>query len=470
MSDEKLLKIASDIADMAARAVEDKKDNMKYADVEFKPSQVIERLYENLKLRVAVQRALRDHDASRDKGASAVYALVARHYDASTLGIGRDFPAWTWAEKEHDWNSKKDAALLFGIHVHGFGAWEDILNDDKLLLQQQRALKGERLKKRAENLLKRIPPPDSSGEPRIVSLAAALASPAQNTPNLGAQISAIVNGASVKGGRMQRAAERFAARQANGEPASSGDSRGVHEDSIRKSQMSAGQSTSSGLDHQSSTRKASISSIMNDDAEPEDGEVDTSPSQSLSKRDGSSVSSRRSTTTESASRSRDDTHRDTSNRSPSRKSTKHNKQESSSSSSSRQPDTRVTKRPRLSDDDLVEKWKPSKRLKEIRQVLKKMKIMADWSKNQRDEVVVEKVYKYVTTIGEFIDKTVLESEPRGDDAHEWDELCTALWTYAAEFTPFAPVIFERLYDDICADGDRLRDEARTSRREPEAAR
>ncbi|KAJ0404522.1 hypothetical protein P43SY_001622 [Pythium insidiosum] len=233
MSDEKLIKIACDIAEMAERAVEDKKDNMKYADVEFKPSQVIERLYENLKLRVAVQRALRDHDASREKGASAVYALVSRHYDASTLGIGRDFPAWTWAEKEHDWNSKKDAALLFGIHVHGF-----------------------------------------------------------------------------------------------------------------------------------------------------------------------------------------------------------------------------------------EKWKPSKRLKEIRQVLKKMKIMADWSKNQRDEVVVEKVYKYVTTIGEFIDKAVLESEHRGDD-HEWDELCSALWTYAAEFTPFAPVIFERLYDDICADGDRLREEARTNRQELE---
>ncbi|KAJ0409686.1 hypothetical protein ATCC90586_007475 [Pythium insidiosum] len=233
MSDEKLIKIACDIAEMAERAVEDKKDNMKYADVEFKPSQVIERLYENLKLRVAVQRALRDHDASREKGASAVYALVSRHYDASTLGIGRDFPAWTWAEKEHDWNSKKDAALLFGIHVHGF-----------------------------------------------------------------------------------------------------------------------------------------------------------------------------------------------------------------------------------------EKWKPSKRLKEIRQVLKKMKIMADWSKNQRDEVVVEKVYKYVTTIGEFIDKAVRESEHRGDD-HEWDELCSALWTYAAEFTPFAPVIFERLYDDICADGDRLREEARTNRQELE---
>lgn len=449
VSEEKLLKTAAEIADRAQRAIEDKQDNMKYADVEVKPSQVIERLYENLKLRVAVQRALRDAKYAKkdDKGA---YVLVAKQSDLPVLGIPRDFPPWSWAEKEHDWNSRKDTALLLGIYVHGFGAWEDILNDDLLHFHQQRALKGERMKKRAENLLKRLPPPDESGEPKIVYNASALVAGAQNSgPSLGAQFSAIINNNNPNKGRLVRAAERFAARQTTG--SSIPEARVVPDDSIRRSHTQA--SSSNPSDRQ---RKPSISSTTQND-EPEDGEVGGKPS-STSTAERSSTSSK----APSSSKRAASIETEESNGSP-RKKSKHN---SERSRKHRDAVGTAKKTSLLTEEQCLEKWKPSKKLREIRQVLKKMKIMVDWSKNQKDEVVVEKVFKYVTTIGEAIDEIVLQAEKEGEHsvaAHELDELCTCLWSYAAGYTPFSSLIFERLYDDICADGESLRQEEKRGR-------
>lgn len=520
---DRLLSIACEIADGVKRVLEDQKDAFKFADTEMKPSQVIERLYENLKLRVAVQRALYEIGAPTGKGASAVYALVSKQSDTSVLGIGRDFPAWTWAEKEHDWNNRKDAALLFGIYVHGFGAWEDILNDDRLSMQQQRALKGERLKKRAENLLKRVPPPlnGSAGEPTIVQLANAFISGAQNPgQNLGDKINAIVNGAMVKGGRMQRAADRLASRQAGG----TGDS--VSEDSIRKSHTqgvasrdrerdvgrergrdrqrehsrsrdrSREQSRDRSRDRDRDRDRVKHRERDRDRDQERDRDRDrdregsrepasrkpsiTSPSrpplsrsetnESRERSSSKTSTSKRSASDESTSRTQNGDS-ETSSRSPKR--SKHTENDtasssrskaSSSSKSSTEP-APSTKR-RLSDAECKDKWHPDTKLKTIRQVLKKMKIMTKWSKDQDDEVVVEKVYKYVTTIGEAIDNIVLESSKDSNASadHEWDELGTALWTYAAEFTPFAPTTFERLYDDICADGERFQELERDQQR------
>lgn len=479
--EDKLLKTASEIADRVQKSLEEKQDSMKFADVEVKPSQIIERLYENLKLRVAVQRALRDarYKKNDDKGA---YVLVAKQSDLPTLGISRDVvPPWSWAEKEHDWNSRKDTALLLGIYVHGFGAWEDILNDDLLHFNSQRALKGERMKKRAENLLKRLPSPNESGDPRVVQLANALIAGAQNPgQSLGAQFSAIINkdsstnnnGSNPSKGRLHRAAERFAARQTTGGGGGGGSETtrsAIPDDSIRRSNTQTTNSSSSSDRH----RKPSVtspamtptpaaviatSSAGYSDHDPEDGEVggakpvsavSVKRSSSPKKRPSSSSSSttKRSTSIERAPKP--------SNGSPRKKSKR------SSADRSSRKEKKKQQRRILSTEESYEKWKPSKRLKDIRQVLKKMKIMADWSKNQKDEVVVEKVFKYVTTIGEAIDAIVQRVEKKEGgadklDSHEWDELCSSLWSYAAGFTPFSSVLFERLYDDICADGDSLR--------------
>lgn len=535
--EERLVKTALEIAERVQRAIEDKQDTTKYADVEIRPSQVIERLYENLKLRVAVQRALRDarYTKNDDKGA---YVLVAKQADLPTLGIPRDFPPWFWAEKEHDWTSKKDTALLLGIYVHGFGAWEDILNDDLLHFHSQRALKGERMKKRAENLLKRLPPPDeSAGEPRIVHLANALVTASSQPPgqSLGAVFNAIINNSSSSSGatvvanpnsvggsssnalankgRLHRAAERFAARQSSSSSSSASasaqqQSRVVPEDSIRRTHTQSSSSSSSGLGDRH--RKASITSPAiastasvatapsYSDDEPEDGEVDVAPapsssptnshSSSSSKRplpssSSSSSNSKPATKRRSASTERSSSSSSKRSASPRKRSKSSGERTSSSShkskSKSKTPSSstpvppsssQIPKAPVvLSPDACVDKWKPSKRLKAIRQVLKKMKIMETWSTNQKDEVVVEKVYKYVTTIGDAIDAIVVQAE-RESDAHEWDELCSCLWAYAAGYTPFSSVTFERLYDDICADGDALRLAAavETSRR-PSAA-
>ncbi|GAB9469321.1 hypothetical protein Gpo141_00006602 [Globisporangium polare] len=476
--EDKLLKTAAEIADRAQKSIEDKQDSMKFADVEVKSSQIIERLYENLKLRVAVQRALRDarYKKSDDKGA---YVLVAKQSDLPTLGISRDgILPWSWAEKEHDWNSRKDTALLLGIYVHGFGAWEDILNDDLLHFNSQRALKGERMKKRAENLLKRLPSPDESGDPRVVQLANALIAAAQN-PNqsLGAQFSAIINKDSNSSsnnnnsilpnkGRLHRAAERAAARGSGGSESTR--QAVVPDDSIRRSNTLTGNSSSSSERHRkpsvtspamTPTPAAIASTSGYKDNEPEDGEIGAKPTTSSSSSLKRSSSPKRPVSSSSTVSIERGAPAPVSNGSPRKKSTKRS---SSDRSSSSRKEKKKQQRRLLSEEESFEKWKPSKRLKDIRQVLKKMKIMETWSKNQKDEVVVEKVFKYVTTIGGAIDEIVQRVEKKEGgaekvDAHEWDELCSSLWAYAAEYTPFSSVRFERLYDDICADGDSLRE-------------
>ncbi|KAF4044019.1 hypothetical protein GN244_ATG03896 [Phytophthora infestans] len=147
ISIDRLQTLANEVAQKAKQAVEARPphDSIKIAEVEAKSSQIIERLYENLKLRVAVQRALRTARCTSGNAlanAQGAYVLVAKQSDLSVLGVNtRDLPGWTWAEKEHDWSQRKDAALLLGVYVHGFGGWEDILNDDLLQFQGQRALK-----------------------------------------------------------------------------------------------------------------------------------------------------------------------------------------------------------------------------------------------------------------------------------------------------------------------------------------
>ncbi|ETI40490.1 hypothetical protein L914_13547 [Phytophthora nicotianae] len=483
ISIDRLHSLANEVAQKAKQAVEARPphDNIKIAEVEARSSQIIERLYENLKLRVAVQRALRTAgctSGNAQANAQGAYVLVAKQSDLSVLGVNtRDLPSWTWAEKEHDWTQCKDAALLLGVYVHGFGGWEDILNDDLLHFQKQRALKGERLKKRAENLLKRLPAPDlDAGDPRIVQQASSLSSAGANSnQSLGAQFSAIIHSGAIPGvtacipansvtggGRMARAAERFAARQQNGE-----DVMGRrHIGSSNGTGPSNGQGVDSGRQQRTPPMRspAQVSVVDN---EPEEGEIGgASPAQSTSsrhKRRSSSVEDENQT----SSRKK---HRNNSIESSSKKEKRKKEQQRSDRSETKTNKTPavvansmadVTPLPLLSTDECYEKWKPNKKLREIRQVLKKMKIMAEWSRNQKDETVVEKVFKYVSTIGEAIDRIVTQHQDKTEDlqrdasSHEVDELCTCLWTYAAGFTPFTPQGFERLYDDICADGDAL---------------
>ncbi|RLN56223.1 hypothetical protein BBJ28_00014134, partial [Nothophytophthora sp. Chile5] len=413
LTSERLLQLAVDVGQRAKQAVETRppQDSIKVAEVEIRSSQVIERLYENLKLRVAVQRALRTAGCSSggaQASAQGAYVLVAKQSDLAVLGVhARDLPNWTWAEKEHDWSPRKDAALLLGVYVHGFGGWEDILNDDLLHFQSQRALKGERLKKRAENLLKRVPPPDvDAGDPRVVQLASALGTSAANSSqSLGAQFSAIIHSGAIPGvatasstavsagpgasggGRLQRAAERLAARQQSGEDPSS---------LRRQTGLSNGVATNGQAAEAGRPRKASPSSAPQpegrEDDEPEDGEVGpaTSPSQSTSSRTGSSRHKRRSTSLEDEERSStrkkhrssgSSSKKDKRKKEHHRRSSRHGEAEPSAAASSGPADAT----PLLTTDECYDKWKPSKKLREIRQVLKKMKIMAAWSRNQKDE-------------------------------------------------------------------------------------
>ncbi|KAG3119057.1 hypothetical protein PI124_g3194 [Phytophthora idaei] len=480
ISIDRLHTLANEVAQKAKQAVEARPphDNIKIAEVEAKSSQIIERLYENLKLRVAVQRALRTAgctSGNAQANAQGAYVLVAKQSDLSVLGVNtRDLPSWTWAEKEHDWTQRKDAALLLGVYVHGFGGWEDILNDDLLHFQNQRALKGERLKKRAENLLKRLPPPDlDTGDPRIVQQASSLSSAGANSnQSLGAQFSAIIHSGAIAGvtasipansvtggGRMARAAERFAARQQNGEDVMSR----RHVGSNNGTGTSNGQGVDSGRQQRTPPMRspAQVSVVDN---EPEEGEIGgASPAQSRHKRRSSSVEDENQTTSRKK-------HRNNSIESSSKKEKRKKERRRSDRSETKINETPavvansmadVAPLPLLSAEECYEKWTPNKKLREIRQVLKKMKIMAEWSRNQKDETVVEKVFKYVSSIGEAIDRIVTQHQDKTGDHHsdassrEVDELCTCLWTYAAGFTPFTPQGFERLYDDICADGDAL---------------
>ncbi|POM81019.1 Hypothetical protein PHPALM_1073 [Phytophthora palmivora] len=479
VSIDRLHTLANEVAQKAKQAVEARPphDNIKIAEVEARATQVIERLYENLKLRVAVQRALRTAGCSSGNAqvnAQGAYVLVAKQSDLSVLGINaRDLPNWNWAEKEHDWTQRKDAALLLGVYVHGFGGWEDILNDDLLHFQGQRALKGERLKKRAENLLKRLPAPDlDSGDPRIVQQASSLSSTGANSSqSLGAQFSAIIHSGAIPGvtasvpanpvsggGRMARAAERFAARQQNGDDAVG----------RRRTGPSNGSGTSNGdagRQHKSPVvRSPAQSSVV--DNEPEEGEIGgASPAQSVSSQhkrrslsvDEEQASSRKKHRSNNSDSSSKKEKRKKEHRRSDRRETKTNPEASAIVANAV---SHVAPLPLLSTDEFYEKWKPNKMLREVRQVLKKMKIMSEWSHNQKDETVVEKVFKYVSTIGEAIDRIVMEhqnNDEHNSDAssREVDELCTCLWTYASDFTPFTPQGFERLYDDICADGNAL---------------
>ncbi|RAW37453.1 hypothetical protein PC110_g6289 [Phytophthora cactorum] len=480
ISIDRLHTLANEVAQKSKQAVEARPphDNIKIAEVEAKSSQIIERLYENLKLRVAVQRALRTAgctSGNAQANAQGAYVLVAKQSDLSVLGVNtRDLPSWTWAEKEHDWTQRKDAALLLGVYVHGFGGWEDILNDDLLHFQNQRALKGERLKKRAENLLKRLPPPDlDAGDPRIVQQASSLSSAGANSnQSLGAQFSAIIHSGAIAGvtasipansvtggGRMARAAERFAARQQNGEDVMSR----RHVGSNNGAGTSNGQGVDSGRQQRTPPMRspAQVSVVDN---EPEEGEIGgASPAQSRHKRRSSSMEDENQTTSRKK-------HRNNSIESSSKKEKRKKERRRSDRSETKINETPavvansvadVAPLPLLSAEECYEKWKPNKKLREIRQVLKKMKIMAEWSRNQKDETVVEKVFKYVSSIGEAIDRIVTQHQDKTGDHHsdassrEVDELCTCLWAYAAGFTPFTPQGFERLYDDICADGDAL---------------
>ncbi|KAL3673512.1 hypothetical protein V7S43_001221 [Phytophthora oleae] len=474
---DRLQTLANEIAQKAKQAVEARPphDSIKISEVEARSSQIIERLYENLKLRVAVQRALRTAGCSSGNAqanAQGAYVLVAKQSDLSVVGVSaRDLPSWTWAEKEHDWTQRKDAALLLGVYVHGFGGWEDILNDDLLHFQGQRALKGERLKKRAENLLKRVPAPDlDAGDPRIVLQASSLGSSGANSnQSLGAQFSAIIHSGAIPGvtasipanaGRMARAAERFAARQQNGEDVTGR----RHGGSSNGSRSANGQGVDSERQNRTPlTRSPAPASIA--DNEPEEGEIGGAlPAQSTSSRH-----KRRSSSLEEEDRASRKKHRNNSIGSSAKKD-KRKKEHRNETRTSETPAVAVNAVavnavadvapvPLLSTEECNEKWKPNKKLREIRQVLKKMKIMAEWSRSQKDETVVEKVFKYVSTIGEAIDRIVTQQqdELQHSDAstREVDELCTCLWTYAAGYTPFTPQGFERLYDNICADAEAL---------------
>ncbi|KAG6975099.1 hypothetical protein JG688_00002758 [Phytophthora aleatoria] len=448
ISIDRLHTLANEVAQKAKQAVEARPphDNIKIAEVEAKSSQVIERLYENLKLRVAVQRALRTAgctSGNAQANAQGAYVLVAKQSDLSVLGVNtRDLPSWTWAEKEHDWTQRKDAALLLGVYVHGFGGWEDILNDDLLHFQNQRALKGERLKKRAENLLKRLPPPDlDAGDPRIVQQASSLSSAGANSnQSLGAQFSAIIHSGAIAGvtasipansvtggGRMARAAERFAARQQNGEDMSR-----RHVGSNNGARTSNGQGVDSGRQQRTPPMRspAQVSVVDN---EPEEGEIGgASPAQSRHKRRSSSLEDENQTTSRKK-------HRNNSIESSSKKEKRKKERRRSDRSEAKINETPavvansvadVAPLPLLSAEECYEKWKPNKKLREIRQVLKKMKIMAEWSRNQKDETVVEKVFKYVSSIGEAIDRIVTQHQDKTGDHHsdassrEVDELCT----------------------------------------------
>ncbi|CAH0516185.1 unnamed protein product [Peronospora belbahrii] len=457
MSIDRLYALANEVAQKAKQAVEARPphDNIKIAEVEVRSTQIIERLYENLKLRIAVQRALRTAGCSSGNAqvnAQGAYVLVAKQSDLSVLGVNtRDLPSWTWAEKEHDWSQRKDAALLLGVYVHGFGGWEDVLNDDLLHFQGQRALKGERLKKRAENLLKRLPAPDlHAGDPRLVQQASSLSSAGANSSqSLGAQFSAIIQSGAIPGvtasipavsapggGRMARAAERFTTRQQNGEEATG-----------RRCVGGPGQGADDSKQNKIPATRSPVQSCVAN-REPEEGEVGGAlPTQSMSSRHKRRALSEdqtllrkkcRNGSSESLSKKE---RRKKEQRRSERREAKANVETSEIVAT--QPVADVVSLPLLSVDECYEKWKPNKKLREIRQVLKKMKIMAEWSRNHKDETVVEKMFKYVSTIGETIDRIVTQHQDkaeRNQSSHEFDELCTSLWTYAAGFTPFTPLI------------------------------
>ncbi|ETW01818.1 hypothetical protein H310_06393 [Aphanomyces invadans] len=386
VTEDTLASIAKEIIVQCDTAMAQKVENVKFADVDIKPNQFIDRLYENLKLRVAVQRAMA---AAKFKPGVAPHVL-ATSPSASTLSdFGIDqMPIWKSAEDENGWNVEKDRALLVGVYIHGFSAWEEILSDNLLPLEKQRALKGSRLKTRAENLLKKLPAPSN--------------------------VKVLNGGGSTM---MDRAAER-AKRKAE-EPPSASPPPQPNPDSIRREHV---QSRFGGKQLQLVTRTATAS-------EDEEGEVRSDSDPSDNDTHPTPVSGQR--------------YGGKDFRIPKPK------KDSGKKTSKKAKDVKTAVPALLSAEQLEAKWGPKDRLKHIRTTLKKVRRIAAWAQCQSDDnVVLEKVAKYICEIGAGIDQVVVAD---GGDGVQSDELATCLWTHAATFTPFSAVQFERLYDDMACD-------------------
>ncbi|KAH9133419.1 hypothetical protein AeRB84_020554 [Aphanomyces euteiches] len=354
VSDDVLEQIAKDmIAQCEAQKAE---ETIKYADVDIKPAPFLERLFENLKLRVAVQRAMQK---SKCKGGAHSFLSMAANL--ADLGIDT-VDAWREGERDCDWNIEKDRALLLGIYIHGQLRQDDCSLMSVLSLEKQRALKSNRLKNRAEKLLKRLPSP-------------------------------LKPSASAAGmDRLQRAAERAKGRA--DEPPSTSP---PPADSIRKEHVAA--NPYPGKQLQPVRTSSSVAS------EDEEGEIRSDESDREVRRPfgGKTI---------------------------------------------RLPQEAKAPPPALLTlEQLNAKYNPKERLKHIRTTLKKVQKIASWAKGQKDDdVVLEKVSKYIVEIGAGIDQEVAKEE-----ATKCDELATCLWTHAATFTPFSAVHFERLYDDMTCD-------------------
>lgn len=471
LSEEKLYKWATDITELAQKAIEKNQDVGKFMDVEICPSQLIARLYDNLKLRVAVQRALRDANCAKPAAGgmltNGAYVLVAKQSDHSVLNIAKDCQAWPWAEKEHEWNDKKDIALLLGIYVHGFGCWEEILNDDLLHFHKQRALKGDRLRKRAENLMKKLPPPDGVVDPIIVYKAYALLS--DNSPASSSQpqqqpsetLATAVTNANNKGRtQLQRTNDKISAKTTSAVvaevmPIEKKKDLPLDLQVKGKRKRSASSSPTATISSHSDEGNHKILSDHVDEAGSDAHNMHPTPSSPIAKAAAKDVD-----TTKSNKHKEGATRR--------------------TEKISAEPQEVFEYLPALTFEEMVEKWNPTKQMKDIRQVLKKIRIMAEWSKTRQDDLVVEKMLKYVIVIGSAIDHLVFERMEQSTHSHknkkhrketertdlksevspecekELDEYSTCLWTYAASFTPFTAVQFEQLYDDMCADATTTR--------------
>ncbi|KDO26116.1 hypothetical protein SPRG_20608 [Saprolegnia parasitica CBS 223.65] len=316
-------------------------ENVKFGDVDIKPAALIERLQENLKLRVAVQRALKK-SGNPSQGA---YGLATSRRDLVDLGI-EQMPAWGYVEKECDWSPAKDRALLLGVYIHGVGYWEDILGDAKLAFEKHRVLTGTRLKGRAEDLLRKLPSP--SGKPLATSSTSDSIRrehvAQQPTPSFGGKQLRVLPPAPVE--------------------------------SEEEGEISADDETTSGAN-----------TIM-----PRYG--------------GKNIRI--------------------------------------------MPPQKPTK-VLLTSEQLVDKWDPKALLKDVKVTLKKVQKISSWGEDHSDDVLVEKVSKYLVEIGHVIDSLVCR-----EDDMAMDELATCLWEYAATFTPFSALHFERLYDDMVADASHSR--------------
>lgn len=469
LSEEKLLKWAVDITEMAQKAIEKNQESIKFMDVEIKPSQLIARLYDNLKLRVAVQRALRDANCSKPTAGgmptNGAYVLVAKQSDHSVLNIAKDCQAWVWAEKEHEWNHKKDIALLLGVYVHGFGCWEDILNDDLLHLHQQRALRGDRLRKRAEILMKKLPPPDGVVDPIIVYKAYALlvdtsptSSQSQHQPSDTSTTTTSNKGRT----QLQRANDKMGAKVSSGSTAAVAEVLNME----KKKDISVDVQVKGKRKRSASPSPPTASKI----AKPDEGN---------SKLLGNAVGESDSDAHHMHSAPTSPIAKSSKNADTTKSKIKQGSTKRMEKISAEAPDV-LKCIPALTMEEMVEKWNPSKQLTDIRQVLKKLRIMAEWSKTRQDDLVVEKMLKYVTVIGSAIDHLVVERMDQNTLSHkkkkhrkemertnwkadtspeyemELDGYSTCLWTFAASFTPFTAVQFEQLYDDMCADANTTR--------------